>query len=43
MSENPSCIYALGPEGTFSDQAARHLRALREGDGVGINYTRTIP
>ena len=43
MSENPSCIYALGPEGTFSDQAAQRLRALREGDGVSITYTRTIP
>jgi prephenate dehydratase len=40
-------IYALGPEGTFSDVAARRLRAhLAAGGGtdrIQIVYTRTIP
>ena len=43
MIQKPSCIYALGPEGTFSDQAARRLRNHRGGEAVGIAYTRTIP
>jgi prephenate dehydratase len=40
-------IYALGPEGTFSDVAARRLRAhlLGQAGGVDIEivYSRTIP
>lgn len=42
-------LYALGPEGTFSDVAARLLREHLAGEGEGerqtieIVYTRTIP
>jgi prephenate dehydratase len=41
-------IYALGPEGTFSDVAARRLRAHLLGkepraEGIQIVYSRTIP
>lgn len=43
MNQKPSCIHALGPEGTFSDQAAQRLCAHLGGAEVSINYTRTIP
>ena len=43
MKLKPSRIYALGPEGTFSDQAARHLRMRLEDPKLAIEYTRTIP
>ena len=40
-------IYALGPEGTFSDQAAHRVRDLMGaalgGDGLPIRYAHTIP
>lgn len=40
-------IYTLGPEGTFSDYAARRLRQYLVGAGKSagaeISYTRTIP
>jgi chorismate mutase/prephenate dehydratase len=39
-------IFALGPEGTFSDQAARRVRdalAGSSGKGVPIRYSHTIP
>ena len=40
-------IYTLGPEGTFSDYAARRLNAqlVRTGESTGadLSYTRTIP
>ena len=44
----PRVIFALGPEGTFSDQAARRAREGLGGedpgrDGVPIQYTHTIP
>ena len=38
----PSCLYTLGPEGTFSDQAAQRLRAALDVPPVPIRYTRTI-
>lgn len=43
MDQKPSRIYALGPEGTFSDQAAQHLRSRLGGKKTPISYTRTIP
>lgn len=42
-SARPSVLYALGPEGTFSDQAARRLREATGHPSVAIHYTRTIP
>jgi prephenate dehydratase len=47
----PTRLYALGPEGTFSDQAARAVRERLRGAGSGapgaaeppIIYTRTLP
>jgi prephenate dehydratase len=41
--EQARLIYALGPEGTFSDQAARRVRDLMSGGGVPIRYAHTIP
>ncbi|MBI4081990.1 MAG: hypothetical protein HY423_05205 [Candidatus Lambdaproteobacteria bacterium] len=47
MSASPARIHTLGPEGTFSDQAAQRLRAhLRATEGrpeLPVLYTRTIP
>ena len=43
MDLKPSRIFALGPEGTFSDQAARHLRMRLQNPKLEIEYTRTIP
>jgi len=42
-SGQASRIYALGPEGTFSDQAARRVRDLTGGAGVPIRFAHTIP
>ena len=43
LKTRPTRVFALGPEGTFSDQAAR-LLWNRQGEGVPpIEYTRTIP
>lgn len=39
----PEAIYSLGPEGTFSDQAARRLRQALAPAEVPIRYTHTIP
>jgi len=39
----PRCIYALGPEGTYSDAAARKLLAHLRLSGVPVVYTRTLP
>ena len=43
----PRRIYTLGPEGTFSDKAARrvveHLRRRGAGPAPEMHYTRTIP
>ena len=36
--DNCSQIFTLGPEGTFSDEAAQKIR----GDGVIVNYTGTF-
>ena len=36
--DNFSQIYTLGPEGTFSDEAAQKIR----GDGINVNYTGTF-
>ena len=41
--DRPETIYALGPEGTFSDYAARRLREATGNDVVPIAYTHTIP
>jgi prephenate dehydratase len=38
----PRRLYALGPEGTFSDHAARRLRERLEAPGLPIVYTRTV-
>ncbi len=43
MDHTPSRIFTLGPEGTFSDQAAQRLRAKQGGEALPIEYTRTIP
>ncbi|MCZ6472846.1 MAG: prephenate dehydratase [SAR324 cluster bacterium] len=43
MDHTPSRIFTLGPEGTFSDQAAQRLRARQGGEALPIEYTRTIP
>jgi prephenate dehydratase len=43
MDSHPARIFALGPEGTFSDQAAQHLRERERLGEVPIAYTRTIP
>jgi chorismate mutase/prephenate dehydratase len=41
--DTPRAIFALGPEGTFSDQAARRAREVLGGDAAPIRYTHTIP
>ena len=38
----PACLYALGPEGTFSDQAARRLRDRFGWPGLPVLHTRTV-
>jgi prephenate dehydratase len=43
MHPPPARIYTLGPEGTFSDQAAQRLATGLGLAGVPITYTRTIP
>ena len=43
MILEPNQLFTLGPEGTFSDQAARLLISKAGLKGVTIHYTRTIP
>ena len=43
MDPAPAILFALGPEGTFSDQAARRVRDGLAGGAVPIHYTHTIP
>lgn len=38
----PERLYTLGPEGTFSDQAARRVREALGGGPLPIVYTRTL-
>jgi len=40
---HPERLYTLGPEGTFSDQAARRLREQLGAPALPIVYTRTMP